>query len=286
MKKIMAIGIIGMFLATSFIISNVSGEEKPDQIQLSYSFEAPAIKNVEINGETYARITMTDAISSGDEPGVPSLPEKGVKILIPQGRRVNGIIVSTAEKIHLGSGLKVEPVEEPIPSAIDIDSTLVQNKRIYQSKDMYPGKLYTTVGSYVFRGYEILVLNLHPVQYIPATGELFYYPSLSVSVNTVEDNELSSLFRGSNEDELKVMGMVTNPSYVVSYAKNLYSVPSTEFDLLILTTDDLKNGFVPLKDYHNNHGVATVIKTLSDVGSNDPEEIRSYIRDAYNNWGI
>ena len=41
-----------------------------------------------------------------------------------------------------------------------------------------------------------------------------------------------------------------------------------------------------MKDAHDADGVRTIIKTLSDIGSDNPEDIREYIRDAYNNWGI
>ena len=59
-----------------------------------------------------------------------------------------------------------------------------------------------------------------------------------------------------------------------------------DYELLILTTDDLKEGFNQLKETHDNSGTPTIIKTLTDVGSSNLEDIRNFIRDAYNNWSI
>ena len=58
------------------------------------------------------------------------------------------------------------------------------------------------------------------------------------------------------------------------------------YGLLILTTDSLKSGFEPLKNAHDAKGLNTVIKTLTDVGSSDPEDIRDFIRDEYINNNI
>jgi hypothetical protein len=58
------------------------------------------------------------------------------------------------------------------------------------------------------------------------------------------------------------------------------------YELLILTSETFKDGFIPLKEIHDDSGTPTIIKTLTDVGSNSLEDIRDYIRDAYNNWGI
>jgi len=285
MKRIIVIGILGMLLLASFSVFSATGTE--NQIQLSYSFSRPTTTNVQISTKTYTRIIMDDTYPSCEQAGAPCLPEKGANLLIPQGHSVRDIIVSPGQRVSLGSGFKVEPVEEPVPfSDSNSNSVPTPDKSIYQSDEMYPGKFYTNVGLYSLRGYQILVLELYPVQYIPATGELFYYPNLAVSVNTVQDNNLCPLFRGTDADESQVIDMVDNPSYVLSYVNSTYQ-PTDNYDLLIITTDELKDAFIPLKNYHDDHGVSTIIKTLSDIGSNpNPTEIRNFIRDAYENWGI
>ncbi len=59
-----------------------------------------------------------------------------------------------------------------------------------------------------------------------------------------------------------------------------------DYDLLILTIDSLKDDFEPLKNAHDLDGIKTIIKTLTDVGSENPEDIRDFIREAYNDLGI
>jgi len=285
MKKIIIISIIGILLFTSFSVFADTNEKNDGQTTITYSFEKPIIKEIEINGASSHRVEMKDAPNGGN-PGEPSLPVRGTKILLPPSKKVDNIEVIPGEMVCLGSGFMVEPVGQPVPlSEIDSAPIPVPDEAIYNSKDPFPGKLFTEVGTYCFRGYEILVLALHPVQYIPATGELFYYPDLRVSVEPIEDDNINPLFRGLEKDKQEIIGKVDNPALAGSYNLNTRH-QTLGYDLLIITTESLKDGFEPLALAHNATGVKTVIKTLSDIGSDDAEDIRDYIRDAYTNWGI
>ena len=159
------------------------------------------------------------------------------------------------------------------------------NEEIYNSNEFYPGKLHTFVGNYNYRGYKILVLLLHPIQYNPSTGELFYYKNLDIRISLVSANERNYMFRGLEKDRIEVINRVDNPEDTIKYKKESTS-SMEDYELLILTDDSFKDGFSLLKETHDNSGTPTTIKTLSDVGSSNLEDIRNYIRDAYNNWGI
>ncbi|ENO12232.1 Propeptide_C25 [Thermoplasmatales archaeon SCGC AB-539-C06] len=108
------------------------------------------------------------------DPGEPCLPVKGAYILIPKNTQVSKIDVITSEKIYLGSGFNIEPSSKPVPlSMANLAKPPESNPEIYGSNDPFPGVLFTEGGTYSFRGYDVLVLSLYPVQYIPVKGELF-----------------------------------------------------------------------------------------------------------------
>ncbi|MBE3137911.1 MAG: PKD domain-containing protein [Thermoplasmata archaeon] len=257
-------------------------------IKLTYSFNSPTIETIDIAGTLYDRVNLLDCYSAGSA-GEPKIPSKGAFLLLPPEAKVSEIDIIPGEKIVLGSGLLVEPTSQAIPISQTEDIPIpIPNELIYQSNTEYPGKLYTQVGVHSFRGYQILVLLLHPVQYNPVTGELFYYKSLEVSVKTDATGVQSALYRGLDQDKKEVQQKVDNPEmsfrYNQEYASS--STPFEHYDLLIITTDALKSGFEPLKQAHDATGVQTVIKTLTDIGGSDLESIRNYIRDVYTNWGI
>jgi len=286
-RTLVSIGILLSLFLTSISFFGVLNEEVAGrQITKNYSFDIPSVKYVELENLQSAEVSIKGASSIGN-PGEPNLPAYGAYLLVPQGKKVSDIVVTHSERICLGSGILVQPVEEPvILFEVQENYSPFFDENIYSSKEMFPGRLYTEIGTYWCRGYQILVLTLHPLQYIPATGELFFYPNLKVSFDTVEDNSINNLYRGFEKDLSVVRNKVDNPEVFGSYDVQPLPLNHETFDLLIVTTDEFKPGFEPLADFHNNNGVSTIIKTISDVGSNSSEDIRDFVRDAYTNMGI
>jgi len=272
-------GILFLLMAA---VSSIASE----QLNVDYSFNQPAMETVAIGAELYDRILITDAPNGGDI-NAPSIPATGAQILLPYGSDVESIEVIPGERILIGKELKIEPNQQPIPLSADPSTRVlpVPNKSIYQSDQLYPKRLFENIGTYGFRGYQILVLKLYPVQYLPSTGELFYYPNMSVVVNTVPTDKSSEMFRGLPEDENEVLARVDNPDVAFSYNSATKSGRSN-YDLLIITTPSLAASFQPLKDYHDTTGILTEIHTTDYIGSNNPDEIRSHIKLVFLTDGI
>ena len=272
---------------TSFSVAVLAAQEKStDSISMTYSFSTPMISKITIDHDVYDQIILKESPCSGN-PGEPSLPTKGAYLLLPPHTKVDTITI-TGEKTKVGTGLRIVPCSRPIPIVPNAPVvTPSPDTTIYSSEEMFPGCLYTQTGVYHFRGYTILVLMLHPVQYVPATGDVFYYPTMDVSVTVTKDIQENSLFRDMPQDLSEVLTKADNPAVAETYQGLLPHPASLEqYDLLILTTDALKNGFEPLAAAHNSTGVKTIIRTLSDVGGSTPENIRDYIRTAYTTEGI
>ena len=275
------IGVIIIILLTSSCSVFAVEDNDSNTITMIYSFTTPVMQKISVDSNTYDQVDLDGAPCSGD-PGLPSLPAYGASLLLPYGTKVERITVVPGAQNSLGTGFIVPPVGEPVPfSQYPPVSTPTSSEKNYTSTAIYPGELFTEVGTYSFRGYTILVLRLYPVQYIPYTGGLFYYTEFTVSVETSTDAHINSLFRGLATDAEGVRGKVDNPAVIDTYAEHTCSPSSETYDLLIVTTETLKAGFEPLKQVHN-----TIIKTLTEIGSNDPADIRDYIRDVYLNCSI
>ncbi len=276
-------------LSTIFLSPLVFAENVNDfnAITINYSFTQPVIKKVDVGKDIYDSIIMPSA-PSGGSVGEPCLPVKGAYILLPQKTRIDKISVSTDNKISLGFNFKVIPVSQSVPlSQISLASIPTPNEKIYENSEIFPEEVFTEIGTYSFRGYQILVLMLHPVQYVPTTGELVYYENIKISVETVKNEHMNTLFRGLDQDISELRTMIDNHEVITTYSNKLSSSELLDgYELLILTTDELKDVFEDLQNVHNAEKVDTVIKTLTDVGSSDPEDIRDFIRDEYVNNNI
>lgn len=262
-------------------------------ISVSYSFSKPVVDEINIGEEIYYRLLMADASGFGN-PGEPCLPAKGTYILLPQQTQVKDIVV-TGEKVAIDGTFLIEPCEQPRPvSQLDSAPLPTPNDDIYCSSEIFPDRLYDEISVQCFRGYKILVIRLYPVQYIPSTGELFYYPSLSVSVETVEDSRVHPLYRGLEKDKQMVMQKVDNLGVVDTYTRSSYGNERNNdesYDLMIITKNELKDGLARLLDKHNANGVRSKIQTVEDIyseysGVDNAEKIRNFIIYAYTNYGI
>ncbi len=287
-SKGIAVFVLGMMLLSSLPVL-AANENGHDQISIRYSFEKPTVGKIIVKDTIYDNIALDDGACYGN-PGDPSLPAKGAYILLPQGAKVESIQIVPGGKICLGSNYHIVPVGNAVPLVEGAHPPPPVAGPAYNSEKELPGKLYTNVGTYSFRGYDILVLRLYPVQYIPSTGELLYYPDITVNVKTSQTND-NQLYRGREKDRLEVLNKVDNPEILNTYDKNkLIKANQDQYDLLILTTNGLKNGFEPLKNAHEDKGLATEIKTLNDIslvpGSVTPEDIRDFIREEYTEYNI
>lgn len=286
LKPFIVISII--LLLTLSSVTPVVSYSSEDSITVKYSFQEPTLEIIDIEGILYHRVILPDCTPAG-KPGEPMIPSKGAYILLPPDSKISNIEISTGKKTLLETKFLIEPMGQPIPlNGENTNSIPTINEKIYSTNFFYPQNLFTEIGTYKFRGYQILVLQLHPIKYNPVTKELFYYEDMTVSVYTSEDFVSEKLFRGLEQDKFEVMKKVDNPEISEIYDEKIAEVSALDeqFDMLIITTETLKEGFEPLKEAHNDTNIKTEIKTLSDIGSSDLDDIRDYITYAYTNWGI
>jgi len=291
-QQILSVILIIILLSTIFSNSVFANEKNEiNQIIKTYKFNKPLIEKYIINNTTYDKISIKNTTNLGN-PGDPNLPKYGVKILIPPKTEVKEIEIIPGEKKYLGSGYNIEPIGESIPiSMINYSEILEQNITIYNSNEIIPKKLFTNFDTHFFRGYSILTLTLNPVTYNPYYGDLFYYKELTVNIKIIEIEKTNMLFRNLIKDENKLINKIDNPNEIGLYFKNFENIfTKNNYDLLIITSEELKNIFESLKHIHDSENIRTEIKTLNDISLFPslitPEDIREFIKNEYINNGI
>ena len=114
---------MSIFLLTT-IFSVFSSAEKNDDknINLSYIFEKPSIKQIMIENELYDEVTLKD-ISCFGNPGEPYLPVKGAYILLPQNTIVDKIIVESENTKSIEFYIDEEKVftDDTPPFSLDLE---------------------------------------------------------------------------------------------------------------------------------------------------------------------
>lgn len=245
-------------------------------------------------------------------PGEPVLPFKLVKVLIPQGKDVQCVNVSPGGRKALEGRFNVMYGKTPTPISSNATPADKPNEAIYSSGKPFPNSLFSDVSEQCLRGYKILLLKVYPVQYIPKTGELYYFKTMTVTVTLQETGEISPLSRNLPQDEALISGMVDNSEAVNTYTGELTSLQqaapasgSNHYDYVLITNRTLQSSFQPLIDWKKQKGLNSTIMLIEDIMKN-PEynsdglfgdgtgslkfndtqaHIRNFIKDAYLNWG-
>jgi len=327
-NSILIIWILAMFLLAIVtpaleIKSKTLDEER---IVLDFFFSEPRLEKINIKGKVYDRITV-DELPNINDFRESRLPVKPVRVLLPQYGSMENIEVFTSGKISFGSGYNIELGAKVVPLVTTQQITKKQSsnaiKPLKSNCDITPEPLYSDVAVYTARGFSILHMNLHPVQYVPETGEIFYYNHITLIVETKESS-MNSAFRGMPKDYANVENLVENPSDVYNYKpSSVEKLLSTgTYDYVIITNEELKNSdgeytFQDLMDHKLSKGLNPIIVTVEEILSNSdyevfgkwgdanpsnpfyrseitdnlelfndaPAKIRNFIRHAYTEWG-
>ncbi|MBC7105578.1 MAG: hypothetical protein H5T97_06550, partial [Firmicutes bacterium] len=142
------------------------------EVRLTYSIPAPAVERT--HGGEYARVRI-DGLKLESIPGKPVVPYRQAAVLIPAGKEVAGVQVEAGPKRRVGNFV-LEPGAEIAPlGAGTREGRPVPDRAVYASAQPYPAEPISRYSVQYKSGCPILVANLYPVEYVPATGEVSYY---------------------------------------------------------------------------------------------------------------
>ncbi|MCG8549601.1 MAG: C25 family cysteine peptidase [Desulfobacterales bacterium] len=280
--------LFGLFtiLFFSMVVTDAMGVEK-----LDYTFETPKIRALktemastenltEFSGLPFSSVRQKGTIPYAAKEGFPVLPVKTARILIPPGHKVTDIIVSPGKKRQMAGHYNVEYRMRPQITTDRSQGKTSPDTEIYKSAKAFPGVLYKKIGIQRKQGATVLVINLFPVQYVPAKGILLYYEHLNVSVETQMDKREETAAEKENQvtDISSVINFVDNPQTIELYPdvylndKGFYRIDPDIFfkryTYIIITDKNLSASFTPLISHKQSRGISAKLFLLSDIYSN------------------
>ncbi len=259
-------------------------------ISQDYVFESPVI--TEIDGEHW--IAVKDC-RPGGIPGTPVLPSYGVRLLLPPGEGVASVRIIPGEHQSLGTGYQIPPNQAQVPLSFSgTFEEIPADPAIYGANRAYPYEMNTRPFTQGYCGHTIAYTTISPVSYNPVTGEVWWYPSLRVELETAPEPEaatrLQTLYR-TNARILKNLEQWVDNIEIAGLYPAVIQDRDEEWDMVIITNAALESSFQVLEDFKNRRGIRTRIETTEWIyanytGTDNQDKIRNYIIDAYNNWGI
>ena len=200
------------------------------------------------NTTQYIRINY-DGIDHLSKPGVPELPAKYVRLVVPYNATNITVSCSYLGRRTITVGSKVVPVEQPQVADETATETpiLIEDSLIYNTPNLYPSSLGEIVSDGFFMGENhVITIALYPVRYNPVSGVATIFSNINATISyDISSNQGNILVRNSAESRLKdqidLIGIVDNPNQIASFSPQIYG-PSLAPD----------NGNLGIKNYEYN----------------------------------
>ena len=236
------------------------------------------------------------------EAGVPAMNYLPVRVLIPFGERVENIQVILSEpeiqrkQQVLDFVRKVQIISQPQPD------TTVPKPEIWNKDALFPAEDYKFLGTQMFCGFQIAMIDIYPWKYNPVQKTIFASKNVTLQIETSWDDELaehSANFYAPAKDYPELTRLVLNPETINSYQNAIsyrtHQPQSRLIDLsvpkkmIIITNSTSASYFQNYIDWQNTRNISTGIYLITDiynsyVGADNAEKIRNFISDAYQTW--
>ena len=271
----------------------IAAPAKSSTVRLTITFEAPKIEAL---AGGFSLVTFPATVQAG-KPGEPSYPFRGVQALLPPGESLSTATVERSGWTLVGGSNKLFPAQETVPGT-ELDRTkpaLLYRSAAYEV-DTWVYAPEPTFTAHYLRGHAVAAGAVSPVGFRPASGEVGYYRTIDVVLETApsaEAQEALELLRTDRETTERVSRLVGNPQAVSQYeglAAPLID-PANAFEYLIVTGAQFVDNFAPLRNFYTRRGVRTRIMTVEEItagygGVDAAERIRNAIKDKYVTNGI
>lgn len=268
-------------------------------VQQTFEFSPAELQFSENNG--FAQIYLPGGDFT-DRAGWPQVPYRTFHLALPPGARIQAVDVVSSTGRYLAGEYRLFPSQPPQILSVDAQDIefLPPDAKAYATSGAYPGKLVEPASPGGCAGYTVAGLRVYPVQYEPQNNRVMFYTRIEVAVtyDTGGDRPLAAAPRerrwpGTVENLLG--RLVVNPEQAVTGAPQpvLYKsalVPGN-YEYVVITANYLSAAFDPLVEWKTMKGVpATSVTTIwiysNYSGADQAEQIRNFIKDAYQTWGV
>jgi hypothetical protein len=234
------------------------------------------------------------------QPGAPRVPRIVEAVAIPSGATPLRVEVTGSEWTTLPGKYNVGPAQAdfplPQPGKTRTPDLVPPDPAIYGSSSAYPADVARLVGSGTMAGFRIAHVELHPVRYLPTTGELQYATRLSYRL----EYAAGATGAVATEHQRAAFGdmvrtFVVNPGDVSRCAPRVhkassFALPPGHYEYVVITDSVQDTVYQRLAAWKTAKGVpGTVVRTsyiyANYTGTDQQEKIRNFIKDAYATWG-
>mgnify|MGYP006289242843 FL=1 len=226
-----------------------------------------------LDERSFTALTVPELGLKGQE-GTPYLPFRSVLVPVPAGPEVGAPALTEEAPVTLLTGVEVQPAQPPRPDCgVHPVGELRFDDTVYGTDAWLPSEPVRLVEEIVVRGQRFLSLEVSPVRYNPARGEVAASPRMVVEValEGPVDEAAENLKRRRGKPFFDVSGEGT-PAGPESNP--------TGFEYLIVTHDSFLAAVEPLAEWKRLKGFTVDVVPTSSVGSTS-SAVKAFLQTRY-----
>ena len=230
---------------------------------------------------------------STSAPGSPIIPQAILPFAVPPTATVTNVEVIASEQTELAGTYRIHPAQTPRALSDKRPAVFVEpDASVYGSSAAFPGRLTEFNYTGTKGGYRVCGVSAFPLQYVPLTGKVTLYTSLTLRVTYDETgwDAIPLTGKQARPAAQELRSLVVNPDALTKFAPPERVSDPTDAEYVIITADSYVATLQPLCDWHSKKGYTSVIKTVAWItstypGTDNAAKIRNFIIDYNANHG-
>ncbi|MFC1683213.1 C25 family cysteine peptidase [Candidatus Zixiibacteriota bacterium] len=268
-------------------------------VETAVTFSAEDLLVTELSGYDLISLPVGGSVEA---LGHPMLPVHRVNVAIPAGHEVKAVKALAGKSEELAGTYRILPAQHPRkisdPRRPEEIPFVQPDPRIYASNEPYPASLTSLLGQADLVGQQMAAVELHPVQWNPATGKVTFHQQIHLTVicqpgNPSTDRLHKMSDRGRRVYQEMAESMVVNPQDVrlpMPMGAAAKDLGAGDYDHVIIADSTFRYFFGPLLQWHYQKGLRDTLVSLQWIkatysGADDQERIRNFIIEAHSTWG-
>lgn len=273
-------------LSLLLVVSLICFISHSEDINKTYRFDQPSVLR---NGD-FQSVRFSNTLLTG-VTGEPALPYKDIRLLLPPGEEAVAVSLRYDDEVVLEGSYRLYPMQASRPVSEGTSGNFILNTSIYGSSDPYPAEQLGRYSTHFLNGHSILLGTFTPVKYIPSSGKLSYYRTVTVEVTTRRTDRSSKALEniGPARYRTVVSNFVENSECLANYP--VRNSRDEGYQILVITPQQFVADFDEYISLYAIRGMKAVIATTESItltmqGADLQEKIRNFIIQEYQENGV
>ena len=293
MKKVLFsllfLALSAMAFAQQWTSFGKSTPSKPE-VNLVSSSERQIIVDFSLGGFYLTKVNTPNGIqqvvsvpkmASMLEAGSPDLPQFPVPAIIGDLAEMDVNVIESDFTDY--QNVEIAPSKGNFSRQIDPETVPYTYGEMYSRDAFYPAAQAYLETPYILRDFRGQNIMVRPFAYNPVTKTLRVYHNMTIEMRKVSDNGVNQkVSRKAIQKIAPEMEEAYNHRFInYTESTSKYNFIQDRGEMLVICPDQYMESMQPFVEWKNQSGRPTTIVSISEVGGNNDNQIKNYIRSIY-----